>query len=112
MTARALLAQDSTVRVVYDALSAGERVTQAQLRNRTGLALAPVCRALQRLIEAGYAKRVGDTLNRFGTSVGKPQRQYMRTDKVIEIRDVAPATPTALELAAVMNEIIRRGKAK
>lgn len=105
-----LLDPDSTVRLVYEALSAGSVMTQKQLCGRVERTQGAVCKAVQLLMSEGYAKRVGKTTNQYGRSVGKPQLQFAGTGKLIGAEEIQPATPTVLELAAIMNALIRRGR--
>ncbi|WP_017776678.1 hypothetical protein [Paraburkholderia kururiensis] len=98
----------STVRLVYEELSKSSRLTQEKLRKLTGRGMGPVCESLQFLIDGGYVRKAGQTLNRYGTSTGKRQIQYACTGKPLPPVCGLTEAPSPQELCDIMNQIIRR----
>jgi DNA-binding Lrp family transcriptional regulator len=102
--------ENSSSRIIYEALGRLGPQTQSQLSAHVDVTVSCASKCLKLLVEEGYVRREGRTVNRKGVSIGKQPWLYARTVKPLpEIRpDVLPDPPSAQELRDIMNSIIRR----
>jgi predicted ArsR family transcriptional regulator len=109
-TERDLVRENSSSRVICDTLDRLGPRTQAQLARQTEVTISCACKCLKLLSEEGYVRRVGQTNNVKGVTIGKLPFLYARTIKQLpDVRaDELPAAPNANDLRDIMNEIIRR----
>jgi predicted ArsR family transcriptional regulator len=107
MGAHPMLDPDSTVRLVYEALSVGKVMTQAELCQRVVRTKGAVCKALKRLSDEGYARRTQSAPPR--RRVGRPSLGFVRTEKDWRSGEVRVSAPAALELTQIVNAIVRDG---
>lgn len=94
--------------MIFDALDNCGPLTQLQIAARAEITISCACKGLAFLIEEGYVRRMNQTYNRKGSSLGKLPYLYGRTVKAMPTLNVLPDAPTARELADIMNAIIRR----
>ncbi|PXX15867.1 hypothetical protein C7399_109202 [Paraburkholderia tropica] len=109
-TERDLVREDSSTRLICDALERLGPRTQAQLARQIEVTISCACKCLKLLRDERYVRLVGQTNNIKGVSNGKLPFLYARTIKPLpDLRtgEVLPA-PTANELRDIMNQIIRR----
>lgn len=108
MRTHPMLDPESTPRRVFEVWPNAAVVTQRELCRLTGRTQGSVCKALQLLIDEGYAVRVGKALNRHGRALGRPQKLFARTGKGLGTPEVCEPLRGA-DLADVMNAVVRRG---
>src|SRR5690349_20853076 len=102
--------ENSSSRMIYEALDRLGPKTQSQIAAVTNVTISCACKCLKLLESEGYVRRAGRTVNSKGISIGKQPWLYTRTVKPLpEIRtEVLPEAPSANELRDIMNSIIRR----
>lgn len=102
METRLLATEGSTPRLVYEALVALGRASQAQIAERTGRSPSAVCKGLRLLVDDGFARLVSKTPNRRGS--GKQQFWYERTER--ELGDASAGGSSQAELMMVMRGFV------